>query len=167
MQADPIDLAVRHALQRWSLPAHVSARLMNVAENRANPVQAGDCRTVLRAHRPDCHSENSIRSELDWIEALRKEAKAQAPSVQKGRDGKRIQLLESNELPVPHRLVMFECVAGSGPDETCGLRPLFRKLGEISATLHNHAFRWQTPPGFARFHWNFETVFGAQPRWGR
>ncbi len=167
MQADQIDQAVQNALHLWPLSADASARLMNVAENRTYLVQSGNCRAVLRAHRPDYHSENSIRSELDWIEALLESGDVPVPSIRRGRDGRRIQRLESDALPVPHRLVMFEFIEGCAPDESGDLRPLFRRLGEISAALHRHAVRWRAPPGFTRFHWNLETVFGARARWGR
>ena len=43
----------------------------------------------------------------------------------------------------------------------------FAELGEITARMHRHARQWVRPPGFTRFHWDYDAAFGSQARWGR
>ncbi len=33
--------------------------------------------------------------------------------------------------------------------------------------MHAHARTWRRPPGFTRFHWDYDAAFGERARWGR
>ena len=160
------DGLIGSSLCRWTLPGRPSIRLLNVAENRTYLVESQDLRTALRVHRPGYNSAAEIRSELDWLDALRDSGLIRTPAVIRGADGRRIQILHHKSLSQPRHMVMFEFIGGAAPDETKDLVPLFFRLGGIAARLHRHALSWNPPRGFRRFHWNQDAVFGAEPRWG-
>ena len=67
----------------------------------------------------------------------------------------------------PRHVVLFERIAGSEPDEQSIDERDFRVLGGLTAQLHEHARRWQRPPEFERFSWDWEHTLGSTPRWGR
>jgi Ser/Thr protein kinase RdoA (MazF antagonist) len=61
---------------------------------------------------------------------------------------------------------MFKFMTGREPPEDELLGP-FERLGDVSARMHEHAKRWQLPPGFTRHSWDYETSLGSRPTWGR
>ncbi|MCY3878731.1 MAG: phosphotransferase [Rhodobacteraceae bacterium] len=157
-----IDRLVNQSLQLWPLPAPATARLINVSENRTYLVQTPGIRRVLRLHRPGYNSIQEIESELDWMQALANFGAVNLPAIYPGRDGKRVQSLPGNH----HAMVLFEFIDGTPPSPSGPIEPLFKQLGELSARMHNHTLQWQPPPGFQRFHWDLDAVFGPSPRWG-
>ncbi len=43
----------------------------------------------------------------------------------------------------------------------------FEGLGTITAEMHQFTKGWTLPPQFDRLVWNFETILGRTPHWGR
>lgn len=167
-----INTLVQDALSLWDFGEGASARLINVSENVTYIVDAPNARdpvmqkTVLRVHRENYHSKNTINCELSWLDALRDEGGVITPQAYAGRDGKRIQTHSISSLPNPRHMVLFEFVSGVEPDESQDLVDPFEGLGELAARTHEHSLAWQRPNNFERLVWDLDTVFGANPTWG-
>lgn len=155
------------SLHLWDLPEEAKARLINVSENATYLVEGGGRKAILRVHRENYHSERAIECELEWARALGAEGGVMTPGVLKGRNGKAIQSAHIAPLPHPRFMVMFEFVEGRQPDESDDLVAPFAELGEIAARTHVHSISWPRPEPFNRLIWNLDTVFGAEPTWGR
>ena len=115
-------------------------------------------------HRPGYHTRAEIESELAWIEALRAEAVVDIPRPLPCRSGGHIAGFDLGG--ETRDVVAFEFMAGDEPSPTDHLVEGFRKLGAISARLHEHVRRWEPPSGFTRKTWTWETTVGPQPLWG-
>ncbi|MFO1039302.1 MAG: phosphotransferase enzyme family protein [Geminicoccaceae bacterium] len=163
----PIDRLVTASFPRWGIAPEATATMINHSENvtyRIDDPSTGKP-TILRVHRPGYHSEAAIRSELQWLNALREEAGVPTAPPIPGRDGELIQLLESDELPEPRYAVLFTHLPGREPPEDALLGP-FERLGQVTAKLHRHVQHWPLPHGFTRHTWDFDTMLGGQPIWG-
>ena len=154
------------ALPAYDLHPDTEITLLNVSENgtfRLDDPEAG--RSVLRVHRSGYHSEQAIRSELAWVQALRSEGIVRTPAHLPAADG--ASVVEARTADGDARFaVRFEWVEGHEPDET-RLVSDFDELGRIAARLHLHAKAWQQPAGFTRFVWDYDTSLGARGHWGR
>ena len=147
-------------------------RLLNVSENATYLVEdpdAGPC--VLRVHRLGYHRQAEIESELAWMDALRAEAGVRTPRVRPAPDGQRVLALPDSEPgsesagDALRHCVCFEYLPGTEPADDDASH--FAELGEITARMHRHSRQWARPDWFTRFRWDYETAFGARPRWGR
>ncbi|WP_066947641.1 phosphotransferase enzyme family protein [Microtetraspora fusca] len=161
------DLVARRALRHHALSPEASATLINVSENATYLVDDPTTgrRSILRVHRLGYHSERAIASELDWLEALREEAGVRTPRVIRSAAGARILAIDGPGGERRH-CVMFEHLPGSEPSED-RLVEDFERLGALTARMHRHARGWRRPPGFHRFHWDYDAALGAESRWGR
>ncbi len=158
----PAELA-RH-LPRWGLGDGAEITLINVSENMTFRAREGDVARIIRLHRNGYHSDAEIRSELAWIEALRRDRVLDCAEPLPGSDGALIQTVD--HAGARRRLVAFAEIAGREPDPGPDLPAAFARLGAITARLHAHAGAWTPPPGFARKRWDVETILGPAPHWG-
>jgi len=147
--------------------APLSPRLLNHSENTTYLLSdaSGNEQKILRVHRTEYHSVNAIKSELTWIDALREDLGVHTPHILPDKNGDRMQLISTDEVPEGRQCVFFEYLEGEEPDED-NLLPAFPNLGEVTARMHQHARHWTLPEGFERFSWNVETAFGDNPHWG-
>ena len=164
--ADDVEVAER-ALAAYGLSPGSTLRLLNLSENATYAVDDADTgtRSILRVHRKNYHEPNEIASELDWLDALRRDGNVTVPTVLPARDGRRVVTVDHDG--TPRHVVHFELVAGVEPDEQALTAADFHTLGRITAALHEHARAWSRPPGFGRFSWDWEHSLGERPRWGR
>lgn len=165
--ADDVGVAER-ALADYDLPANSTLRLLNLSENATYLVECDDgdksC-SILRVHRQNYHRANEIESELDWLEALRRDSDVIVPTVLPTRDGRRVVTVDHNG--IQRQVVHFGMVSGAEPDEDSVTLDHFRALGAITAALHDHSRSWTRPAGFGRFAWDWDHCLGDTPRWGR
>lgn len=162
------DVAVAEkALAAFDLPQGSTLELLNLSENAtyavADPTTGH--RSILRVHRKDYHRADQIESELQWLDALRRDSDITVPTVLPARDGRRIVTVEHDG--TDRHVVHFEMVPGAEPDENNLTTTDFHTLGVITAALHDHTRSWQRPSEFSRFAWDWEHSLGAAPRWGR
>jgi len=153
-------------LGRWGLSASTRLSLLSLSENatfRADDPERTEP-VVLRVHRPGYHSIAEIESELAWISALRAASIVLTPRPLPARDGRAIVSFAHDG--GSRQAVAFEFVPGHELDGSQDLAGDFRRLGAITARLHQHARRWQRPAGFTRKTWDFETMLGARAHWG-
>ena len=156
----------RLAIQEYGFGIDSTVELLNVSEN-ATFVVRGDTgdKTILRVHRLGYHTVDEIESELDWMQALRVEASVHTPKVLPSVDGRRVVSIKEPRTGRERQCVMFEFLDGEAPQE----RDLesFERLGSLTAKMHQHARGWSLPRQFKRFHWDIESAFGSNCRWGR
>jgi Ser/Thr protein kinase RdoA (MazF antagonist) len=157
--------ALGDLLQTYGL-ADARVELINESENttyRIDPTDGGRP-AVLRLYRAGQRTEAQIRSELDWMEALRAQAAISTPQAITTRGGERI-----TELALPsggtRSCVLFEFLAGEEPPSDA-LGPWFEQLGAISAGIHLHGRTWRRPPSFERPLLDYEALIGARAVWG-
>ena len=155
----------RRALKRYDLPPDAEATLINVSENATFRVDSTAGTAILRVHRLGYHPIAAIRSELDWVDALRRDAGVRTPAIVPAADGSRVVRVDDPGAE-PRHCVMFEFLPGAEPPEH-RLVEDFEARGAMTARMHRHARTWRRPPGFTRFHWDVEAAFGREARWGR
>lgn len=153
------------ALNRYDLGAAPRVSLLNVSENATFRVDARETPAVLRVHRLGYHSVAAIHSELAWLDALRADAGVPTPRVLPAVDGSQVVTVDDPGIE-PRNCVLFELLPGTEPAQD-RLVGGFEELGELTARMHAHARSWVRPPGFTRFHWDFDAAFGPRARWGR
>lgn len=155
---------LRRHLPLWDMPREARVTLLNVSENMTFRADCPGRSLILRLHRPGYHSAAEIRSELDWLAALRAARVLSCATPLPGRDGRLIQSVPQRE--GARHMVAFAPIEGTEPDPASDLCEWFAGLGEITARLHAHARRWRRPPGFVRKRWDVETILGPRPHWG-
>lgn len=154
------------ALPAYGLSPDASLTLLNVSENGTFAIDdPTEGRSVLRVHRTNYHSSQAICSELDWVDALRKDGIVRTPAYLPAADGSTVVTARVDGVGERYA-VRFAWVDGVEPDEG-RLVADFAELGAITARLHEHAKRWQRPHDFTRFTWDYEHALGSQPLWGR
>jgi Ser/Thr protein kinase RdoA (MazF antagonist) len=143
-------------------------RLIAHEENTTFRVDAtaagGRDRFLLRVHRPARHGRHvdpvaAIRSELDWLMALRADTGLPVPEPVRTTDGSLTTAAASRDVPEPRVCSVLRWM--DGRIHAAMPRPVhLRRLGSVMAQLHNHAAQWDVPPGFVRIRWGWETFFG-------
>jgi Ser/Thr protein kinase RdoA (MazF antagonist) len=149
---------------RLKLLAHGENTTFRIDAPNLTPVKAVDGlyvehRYLLRVHRPDYQTPDSIASELEWLAALRREAALPVPEPVPTSDGKLLTQITSPGIPQPRSCSLFRWMRGRLIRQDFRLSH-FRALGQLMARLHQHAAHWSLPPGFTRRNWDWEGLFG-------
>lgn len=114
---------------------------------------------LLRMHSVERHSLAAIRSELDWLAALR-ESGLRVPEPVLTRDGVYAVDVSVPEVPEPRRCVLLHWLPGRVRSEQP--RPAeMARVGSFMARLHRHAEQYR-PPDFARQAWDWPRLFGDE-----
>jgi Ser/Thr protein kinase RdoA (MazF antagonist) len=136
-------------------------------------VRGGDTDYVLRLHRPGYNSIEELNSERIWAKAL-KEAGISVQDSLPTSQGQNFELVEipgAGEQRYAGMTTWLEGTPLSDHLETCPDRAersrMFRRIGEIAATMHNQTTRWKEPPGFTRRRLDLDGLLGEAPLWGR
>jgi Ser/Thr protein kinase RdoA (MazF antagonist) len=69
-QAEGYTMLARRALLEWNIDPEAELSLIKFRENAVFSVSTGSKRYAMRIHRHAYHSDDSIRSELEWMSAL-------------------------------------------------------------------------------------------------
>jgi Ser/Thr protein kinase RdoA (MazF antagonist) len=116
-------------------------------------------RFLLRIHRPGYQTESSVRSELDWLAALRRDSDMHVPDPITARDGRSVVVVGVDGVPEERVCSLLRWMDGS-IREGKGQRPVhLRQVGRLMARLHTHAEAWKRPSGFDRGRWDWEGLF--------
>jgi len=164
----------RVALQHWRLEA-AQVSLLKYRENavfKVTDTSSGE-RFVLRVHRPGYHSDAELRSELQWMAALR-EAGIEAPAVVPTPRGDDIVTASHTAVPEPRQCDLLRWIDGTivgdiegGSVGSAGeIRASHVLAGRLAALIHDHGEHWQRPPGFTRPHMDFDGLVGTRAYWG-
>jgi Ser/Thr protein kinase RdoA (MazF antagonist) len=139
----------RRALDAYGLGG-AQLRLLAHSENTTFRVTTADGAVrMLRINRPDRHSQAQIRSELDWLAALRRSTELYVPGPLPAQDGDLLVVAEAPGVPQPRVCVLFRWVEGRFQREGATPRQL-EQVGALVAGLHLHAAKFVPPPGFER-----------------
>lgn len=163
-----IGMLAEAALPRYGLSPRATATLINHSENATYRIDDPDRGepAILRIHRRGYQSAASIRSELQWLEALRRHEGIVTHAPIAASDGSLLQSLASEALPDPRHAVMFTFLSGREPSEDDLIGP-FERLGTVSAHMHRQAQDWTLPAGFTRQVWDHDGALGQRALWGR
>ena len=163
-----LHLMVAGALERWQLSSQTVISLLNLSENAtfalSDPRSGRDL--VLRVHRVGYSSADEIRSELAWINALRRDDVVETAAPIPGSNGELVHTLQSPAGGPARHAVAFERLAGREPDAGEDAMQWFARLGELTARMHRHAQSWNLPPGFQRKRWDVDAMVGPNGYWG-
>ena len=167
-----MEAVARAALPHWDL-ANAELELLKFRENAVYRVRAGDEKFALRVHRPDYHSDQSLRSELQWISALA-EAGIEVPGIVPTRTNEPFVVIQTDDAGRT-QVDLFEWIGGRQLGSVEGgvsgdpraIRHTYRTMGELAARLHNQSAAWMPPRDFTRHAWDHEGLAGEQPLWGR
>lgn len=163
--SDASSAAIAKVLLEYNL-ANAKTELINESENTTFRITPAGKQPplILRIYRPNHRTLAEIASELDWMEAVWREAQIRTPNVIRTTTGSRVTSISPSEgRSIP--CVVFEHLPGREPDES-DLATWFRRLGALSARMHAHGRTWPRPNGFTRPTVNWESVAGATPLWG-
>lgn len=162
------------ALARWGVSGG-APEIVKCRENAVFRVTAPDGRrAALRIHRHGYHTDEALRSELAWMEALRAAGVA-VPAVVPTSSGALFAVVRTRGVPEPRQVDMVTWMTGTplgtiedGPGPALAdLRETFRGVGRLAAQLHDHAQGWSPPAGFVRHAWDGDGLLGPAPLWGR
>ena len=161
-----LNTRVADNLARWRFSPSASITLLTVSENATFVLRDPDGRElVLRVHRVGYSSAEEIRSELAWMNALRRDGVIETAAAVPGADGQYVQVLAPRTGGPKRFAVAFERLPGTEPESRDAAR-WFERLGELTALMHRHARSWPLPAGFRRKRWDFDAMVGPQGFWG-
>lgn len=153
-QVSQLEQMARIALRNFDLPP-ANLKLLAHMQNTTFRVTAGDERYVLRTHPPGdkpgdlARSVASVRSEMEWLAALRRDTDLVVPEPVPTRDGALVTVVGTDAVPEPRMCVLMRWVEGRFLNK--GLTPRhLERVGRFTATLHRHAESFVPPDGFDR-----------------
>jgi Ser/Thr protein kinase RdoA (MazF antagonist) len=164
----------RRALDAWSL-ADADIELIKYRENAVFRITYHNgFKGVLRVHRPAYRTNEHIRSEAAWMQALA-QAGVFTPTPYPTAAGDSLTVVHVEDVPEPRQCDLLDWVDGQplgtleqGVNLDAGsLREVYMTIGEIAARLHAHAVTWRRPRDFVRPAWDVDSLIGNHPAWGR
>ena len=165
---EDLQLMVAGAVGRWGLSPATRVSLMNVSENATFLLSDRQARreVVLRVHRVGYSSAQEIRSELEWLSALRRDGVIETASPVRGGNGDWVHTLASPSGRPTRHAVAFERLPGREPQAGGEAPQWFERLGELTARMHGHSRSWDLPAGFCRKRWDMDAMVGENGHWG-
>ena len=171
-QARAMTRLATEALPHWGLEGS-DLDLIKYRENAVFRVNAPAGESyALRIHRYAYHSDEELRSELQWMAAL-KEAGIAVPTLVPDAAGNLFRKVEAGGVPEPRQVDLFEWVDGrqlgsveEGLGDAASVARVYRTIGALAARLHNQASAWTLPERFTRHAWDAEGLVGEAPFWG-
>ena len=164
----------KQALHAWGVN-NCEPRLIKHRENAVFAVQTrtGDP-AVLRVHRQDYHSDESLAAELDWMSTLANGGIV-VPRPLPTLSGEIVTKAGSDEVTGSWQLDMLSWLDGDqlgdiGVPLNLGTRDVghvFFELGRTIATMHNISEAWPQQMQVTRHAWDTNGLIGDAPLWGR
>lgn len=162
------------ALAHWALRGS-GLSAIKVRENAVFKVISDSKKKyALRIHRAGYHSDASLKSELQWMQAL-EQTGIEVPEPVTTLDGRMFIVLDEDYMGEPRQIDLFGWVEGeqlgsverglSAEPDT--LKQNFRTIGELAGRVHNQSSAWTIPAGFTRHAWDADGLVGENPFWGR
>jgi Ser/Thr protein kinase RdoA (MazF antagonist) len=133
---------IHAALRRYGLHAR---RLRHLASEVVRLDATDGHRYALRCRPRSGRVFGDIPLELAWTAALRRDTELRPPEPVPGLDGALIQDVAASDDAHPHDCVLFRWIPGPLLAERLTLENV-RRLGLLSARLHQHAAGYRPPP---------------------
>jgi Ser/Thr protein kinase RdoA (MazF antagonist) len=173
-QSERYEQLAELVLPEWGLTG-ANLSMIKMRENAVFKVENADGeKQVLRIHRAGYHSDEALRSELQWIQALGKEG-IETPQVIPTKTNQLFVAPDFRLAGAPRQIDMFEWVDGNQlgsledglEGDLVTQQNNYRTIGVLAARVHNQATKWVAPAGFERHAWDLDGLTGEQPFWGR
>lgn len=134
-------------LQEYDLSV-AGLRFMSDGWNTVFRVETtGGKKFVLRITRPGKYGQDDVRSEMMWLDALRRDTDLILPAPLRTRDGALFTTAQVDGVPEARHVVVFSWVPGKDLGEV--LTPAnYAATGELLARLHQHTGDWSPPAAF-------------------
>ncbi len=166
-----LESAARRSLEAWDLEV-ASLTLRSQSENTVFELRtAAGGRFAVRVHRVGYNTIEELRSEQQWVLALRSVGFAVPRPVMTAEGEGYIEV--ALEDGTSRQVGVIEWCEGESLDQVIrsdadgtATQLSFRRLGEVMARLHNHAETWERPAGFTRRRWDADGLFGDSAEWG-
>ncbi|MEZ4737069.1 MAG: phosphotransferase [Caldilineaceae bacterium] len=152
------------ALAEYAVPAPRLHPLRHEANTTFCVLAADQQQYVLRIHRPDGHTPEAVRSEMQWLLALRQGTEIAVPEPVLTRTGSPLALAETPGVPTPRICVLFRWLEGRFINERLTPQHLER-IGRLTAQLHEHTAHWQPPADFVRGRVDAITATARRAAW--
>lgn len=171
-EAHLLEIAEKSLLS-WNLSGKLT--LIKHRENAVYSLEASNGeRYALRIHRAGYHSNESLKSELQWINAL-KEYGMGVPKAMVTQNGDFFALVKTDSIPEVRQVDLLAWVNGEqigsveeglqkDPEQ---VRENYLIIGQQAAKLHNQSSTWILPENFERHAWDADGLVGEQPFWGK
>jgi Ser/Thr protein kinase RdoA (MazF antagonist) len=161
------------AVSKWDLELG-ELELIKYRENAVFcATTTGGERYAVRIHRAGYHTDDELRSELQWMEALAAHG-MEVPELRPTCEGEAFAVVSGGGVPEPRQIDVFEWVEGrplgaaeTGVADTSTVENTFFTIGRLAAQLHDQATGWTLPAGFTRHAWDTAGLVGPEPFWGR
>lgn len=154
-------------------PRPVIDGLLKYRENAVFRVAFDGRPAALRLHRPAYHEPAALRSELDWMHALRQRG-LPVPGPLAARDGGFLCPLPAAGGETQHADLLSWVegapLGASGAPlalPPAAIAPLFHRFGALIGRIHRATDGWTPPPGFTRPRLDLDGLLGERPVWGR
>jgi len=148
----------QRALGRWGLE-HARLVTLDLVENATFRVEA-DRRFLLRIQLPVFKKPEEVRSELAWLDALRRDTDLTVPRAVPSRSGETVVEVATDTDPPLVFASVLQWIPGRIHARKAGPSHL-RACGALMARLHEHAVEWTPPEGFVRYDWRARGLFGG------
>ena len=113
-------------------------------------------RYLLRIHRGNYLSPNAVQSELQWLQALRRDLNFPVPEPVANKQGQIVTVKSGFDIP-GQRVCSITRWVHAETNQPMSIKA----MGTAIARLHNHGKNWQLPANFERPRWDWDGLFGA------
>jgi Ser/Thr protein kinase RdoA (MazF antagonist) len=137
------------ALAEYDLPGARLDPLVHAFNTTFKVTDAGGNRYALRITRPGKSTLAEVRSELAWLEALRRDTDLVVPEPVPTREGELLTVATAPGVPEGRICALFRWVPGRFVRARLMPRHL-EQVGRFMARLQDHAQGFETPPWFTR-----------------
>jgi Ser/Thr protein kinase RdoA (MazF antagonist) len=158
----------KSAIQFYPNLASSTVDLLNYSENATYLVKTNSEKLILRVSRLDYHTKSEIENELRWLELIDRESDIIVSLPMAGLNGEYVQTVKQGN--DQFFCTLFTFLEGSAPDENkeSDLIENFESLGAITALLHENSMNIRgLYATLKRLTWDFETILGEKPKFGR
>lgn len=116
-------------------------------------------RFLLRIATDRHYGADEMRSEVAWLEHLRRTTDLRVPGPVEALDGQGVVIVNGDPLAAPRHCALFRWLDG----RWLARRPsveTFGRLAEAMARIHAAADGFEPPAGFTRSPWDWQRIFG-------
>lgn len=142
--------------------------LLRVSENVTFHMIAQEgTQYIVRLNKANYHSLEELQGEIVWMDAIRQDTNLEIPDVISNKKGTKIGYVEGCH-PYGCYYSIFSFVEGktiSEKEDGISLETM-KEIGALAAKLHAEVENNVSLRKLKRFTWNYEDLFGDNPRWG-